>query len=174
MNDLILKTISLGAIVIIVCVLCLMVLDFFKIQNPIKKIKTQYRLEMLFLVSLAGTVGSLLLSIYFKLSACELCWYQRVFLFCIPVITAIALLKKDTKAQVYVFWLSIIGLLLSTYHSLIQSGLFASSDAVFCNPNALINCAVPAFVYFGFVTIPVIAFSAFLLLSYISYESYKK
>lgn len=170
MNETILKLISLAALILIIALIVHIILDVLKIKHVGKKLISTYRLELLFLTSLAGMIGSLLLSIYFKLQACELCWYQRVFLFAIPVITAIALIKKHIHAHVYVFWLSIIGLFFALYHSLLQSSFFAS-DAVFCNPNASINCSVPAFTYFGFVTIPVIALSLFLLLAYIAYES---
>lgn len=172
MQQTLLKLISFGAIILIICLLIFIFLNIFNIKNPIKKMISDYRLELLFLVSLMGTVGSLLLSIYFKLGACELCWYQRVFLFCMPVITGIAIIKKHTFASVYIFWLALIGLCLSTYHALIQSKFFVS-DSVFCNPNSAIDCSIPSFTYYGFVTIPVIAFSVFLLLIVISYESKK-
>jgi disulfide bond formation protein DsbB len=173
MNDIILKIISLGALLIIVKVTVLIILDLCKVKYPFKNIVPKYRLELIFLISLMGTVGSILLSVYFKLAACELCWYQRVFLFVIPVISAIALIKNDTKAYVYVYYLSLIGLIFSTYHSLIQSKIFAS-DNVFCNPTVLIDCTTPAFTYFGFVTVPVIAFSVFYLILYIAYAQNKK
>lgn len=169
MNDIILKVISLGAILIILKVMILTILDVFNIKYPMKDIVPKYRLEFLFLISLMGTVGSLLLSLYFKLAACELCWYQRIFLFTIPVISLIALLKNDVKAKAYVFWLSLIGFCFALYHTLLQSGLF-SRDTVFCNPNSFIDCSVPSFVYFGFVTVPVISCAVFLVLLYVSYE----
>jgi hypothetical protein len=102
MNDILLKIISLGALVIILTVTVFIILDICKIKYPFKDALATYRLELIFLLSLCGTVGSILLSVYFKLSACELCWYQRVFLFAIPVISTIALIKNDTKAYVYV------------------------------------------------------------------------
>lgn len=174
MNEILLKFISFGALILLIALFVHIILDILKVRHITKRLISTYRLELLFLISLMGTVGSLLLSIYFKLEACELCWYQRVFLFALPIVTAIALLKKHIHAHVYVFWLSITGLLFALYHSLLQSGVFSSGNAVFCNPNSIIDCSVPAFTYFGFITIPVIAFSIFLLLAYISYESKQK
>ncbi len=173
MNEILLKIISLGALLIIIKIFILIILDIFKIKYPGKDFVARHRLEYLFFISLLGTVGSLLLSIYFKLEACELCWYQRIFLFVIPVITAIALIKKDMSARIYVYYLALIGLCIAFYHSLIQSKLFAS-DSIFCNPFAAVDCAVPSFTYFGFVTVPVISFAVFLLISYIAYVPNKK
>ncbi len=172
MQETLLKLISLGSIVLICISLVLVFLNLFGISNPIRTFMVRYRLNLLFLISLIGTLGSILLSIYFKLAPCELCWYQRLFLFSSPVIARIALLKNDTTAHIYIFWLSFIGLLISIYHSLLQSKIFAP-DTVFCNPTSVIDCSVPQFVYYGFVTVPVISFSVFLLLLLISYD-YKK
>lgn len=172
MNDLLLKFISLGAIFLIVLSLTHIILNSFKASHPSKNFFSKYRLKLLFFVSTVAVMGSLLLSFYFKLAACELCWYQRIFLFPIPVITLIALMKKDYKAHVYVYWLSVIGLFFASYHSLLQSKLFAT-NTVFCNPNNVVDCAIAAFSYFGFVTIPVISFSVFILLTCIAHESEK-
>jgi disulfide bond formation protein DsbB len=173
MNEILLQIFSLGAILIIIKVLLLIILDTLRVKYPFKDTVSKYRLELLFLISLMGTVGSLLLSIYFKLEACELCWYQRMFLFVIPIIATIALIKKDVSARIYIYYLALIGLSIATYHSLLQSKIFAS-DSVFCNPLAAVNCAVPSFTYFGFVTVPVISFSVFLLISYLAYAPNKK
>lgn len=173
MNETILKIFSLFALVIIAGVTLCIILDVLKVKHPFKDLISKYRLESVFLVSLIGTVGSILLSVYFKFAACELCWYQRMFLFSIPIITAIALIKNDTKAYVYAYYFALIGLFFSMYHALIQSKIFAS-DTVFCNPTSLIDCATPAFRYFGFVTVPVVAFSVFYLISYLAYVQNKK
>jgi disulfide bond formation protein DsbB len=172
MQDIFLKLISLGALILICASLLYTILNISKISNPLRPFISKYRMHLLFIVSLGGTVGSLLLSVYFKLAPCELCWYQRVFLFSSPIITGVALSRKDMQASAYIFWLSILGSLVAIYHSLLQFNLF-QSDSVFCSPTSVIDCAVPAFTYFGFVTIPVISFSVFLLLLIISYD-YKK
>lgn len=170
MQETLLKLISLNSGILIVCLFVYIFLEIFKIKNPVKKLIADNRLELLFLFSLAGTVGSILLSIYFKLEPCELCWYQRLFLFSTPVITFIALLKKEKTSHVYVFWLSLIGLCISMYHSLLQSKIFAA-DTLFCNPGSTIDCSIPAFTYYGFITVPVIAFAVFFLLVVVSYDS---
>jgi hypothetical protein len=96
-----------------------------------------------------------------------------MFLFSIPIIMAVAIVKEDIKAYMYAFYLSLVGILFSTYHALIQAKIFAS-DPVFCSPDALVDCATPIFTYFGFVNIPVIAFSVFYLILYLVYVPNKK
>lgn len=172
MQDTLLKLISFGALVTISISIIFIILNLLGLVKSVKKIIVTYRSNIIFLVSLGGTVGSILLSVYFKLAPCELCWYQRMFLFCIPVITLVSILKKQTNVHLYAFWLSVIGLCIAFYHSLLQLNIF-SSDSVFCSPTSAVDCAIAAFTYFGFVTIPVISFSVFLLLVMLSYD-YKK
>jgi disulfide bond formation protein DsbB len=143
-------------------------IEIFKVKNPVKNFILKYRFKLISVVSCASVIGSILLSVYFKLAPCELCWYQRLFLFTIPIISIISLWKKDQIAHLYVFVLSTIGAGFALYHSLIQLSVF-KADSVFCNPGAVVDCALPAFTYFGFVTVPVISFATFTLLMILSY-----
>lgn len=169
MQENLLQLMALGSIALFVFVLLYVVLEIFKIKNPFKKIVQNNSLQLIYITSFGASVGSILLSLYFLIQPCELCWYQRAFLFSIPVISLIALIKKDTSAKVYIFYISIIGALIALYHSLLQAGLF-KEESFFCD-TASSDCVTPAFVYFGFVTIPVISLSVFLFLILLSYES---
>ena len=163
---------ALGSIAIYIFVIIYVFLELFKIVNPIKIIIQKYRLYLIYTISFLGSVGSIMLTSYFMLDPCELCWYQRAFLFCIPVISIIAIIKKDITASLYVFYLSIIGSIFAVYHNLLQFGII-KTESIFCG--SLSNdCITAAFTYFGFVTIPVMSLSIFLILILISYESHKK
>ena len=72
------------------------------------------------LISLAAVLGSLYFSEVLKLPPCTLCWYQRVFIYPLPLILTAGILNKDYKVYNYVFPLTILGLLLSIYHVLLQ------------------------------------------------------
>jgi len=130
-------------------------------------------MPLILITSIGATFGSLLLSFYFKLAPCDLCWYQRIFLFPIPVIVLIALIKKDLSARVYIFALSCVGLLIAGYHSILQVQIF-KKDSVFCNTASVVDCATPDFVYYGFVTVPIISFCVFLVTLILSYPYEKK
>lgn len=171
MQENFLQLMALGSIALFAFVLLYVVLEIFKIKNPFKKIIQTHSLQLIYVTSFGASIGSILLSLYFLLEPCELCWYQRAFLFSIPVISFIALIKKDISAKVYVFYLAIIGALIALYHSLLQTSLF-KDESFFCDLTAS-DCTTSAFVYFGFVTIPIISLSVFLLLIILSYESKK-
>jgi disulfide bond formation protein DsbB len=173
MQETLLKLFSLGSIGILIFCFLFILLEIFKIKNPVKTCILKAQTELIFFVSLFATVGSILLSIYFQLAPCELCWYQRMFLFPIPIIAFIATVRKDLNSRIYMLTFSVIGLIIALYHSFLQLNVFKTVSA-FCNPNSPIDCSVPAFVYFGFVTVPVISFSVFLLLVITTYAYTKK
>lgn len=172
-NSALLELFSFGSICVLVFCLLFLVVELFKIKNPVKTYIEKYHSQIIFFIAAGATFGSVLLSIYFKFPPCELCWYQRMFLFPIPIMAFIATLKQHTETRLYIFVLSFIGAAIALYHSLLQLSIFKTVPA-FCNPNSVVDCATPTFVYFGFVTIPLISFSVFLLLMICSYEYKKK
>lgn len=170
MQESFLKLMSLGTIGIFIGIFAYLLLEIFRIKNPIKSFIIKNQLVILFFTSLIATAGSLSLSIYFKLAPCELCWYQRVFLFTTPIIAWLAVYKNDLNARLYIFILSIFGASVALYHALIQSNVF-KGDSIFCNPvSAGVDCSVPVFVYYGFVTVPVISLAVFGLMMILSYK----
>lgn len=172
MNEQILQLFSLGSLLLLAGCIAFIMLEVFRVPNPAKRIIMRFQNETTFFLALAMTALNLLLSAYFQFVPCELCWYQRVFLFAIPFISFVAVIKSDINGRLYAFVLSAIGFVIAVYHTLLQAGLFQNSD-VFCNPNSLIDCAVPYFTYYGFVTIPFMSCVAFLSLMITSYV-YKK
>lgn len=116
-------------------------------------------LSLGFLLSLSATLGSIFLSEVAQYPPCELCWFQRIFMFPQPIILGIAMMKNDHLAKIYSVVLASIGLLIAIYHILIQNGQLVSP----CS-NQAINCSLKQFVYFGYVTIPVMSATAFVML----------
>lgn len=84
---------------------------------------------LLFFLSFFGTMASLFYSEIMHFKPCVLCWYQRIFLYPIPIILLIGLLKKDLNSIFYVVFLSSIGLIIAFYHYIIQ---LTQSKSVVC------------------------------------------
>lgn len=122
-----------------------------------------------FLVSLSATLGSFFLSQIANYPPCELCWYQRIFMFPQSIILGIAMFKNDMSAKIYSVALSAIGLAIAIYHILVQNGQLATP----CT-NESVNCSVKQFVYFGYVTIPVMSATAFIILLLLALPAIKK
>jgi len=72
------------------------------------------------------------------------------------VLFGIALYKKREEIVDYTLLLAIIGLLISAYHNYI---VFVASQAMSCG--AGVSCITKYFVEFGYITIPMMALTAF-------------
>lgn len=173
MQDTLLSLFSLGTIATLAFCVVFLLFELFRIKNPFKTAIMSAQTEITFFIGLFATAGSMLLSLYFQLAPCDLCWYQRMFMFPIPVLAFIATVRKDIGARVYMFALSLIGLLFAGHHIFLQLNIFKSVPA-FCNPASTVDCATPDFVYYGFVTVPVMSFALFLLLMITTYAYTKK
>ncbi len=122
----------------------------------------QYILPLAFLVAILAAMASFLLSAMYNLVPCELCWYQRVLMFPIPLLLGIAILRRDYRVYWYVMPLSITGIIISFYQSLLQWGVMGESSLT-CND--LVPCGEAQVEFFGFATIP---FGAFVFFSVIT------
>ncbi|HEX9679111.1 MAG TPA: disulfide bond formation protein B [Candidatus Saccharimonadales bacterium] len=127
-----------------------------KVINLIKR----YPYELAFFISAAATVGSLILSNILNYLPCELCWYQRIFMFPLPFILGAAMLRRDKQAHLYVWPLALVGGLIAFYQSLLQWGVI-KEDLLSCSLTSQ-SCAVPQINWFGFLTIPFGSFIIFL------------
>lgn len=116
-------------------------------------------------VALIAMLGSLYFSEVAGFVPCKLCWYQRILMYPLTLITLVGILKNDRHLPAYILPFSITGMGVSTYHYLIQLGLFGSS--VGCAVG--IPCNVRWVNYLGFVTIPFLALTAFILITAITF-----
>jgi disulfide bond formation protein DsbB len=111
------------------------------------------------LVAALGVSGSLLYSNLVGFEPCELCWWQRIFLFPQAVIFLIAVIKKDVKAFWYAAPLSVLGGIVALYHTYIQLG--GESSVLPCT-SAGGACAKVYVLEQGYITIPTMALTVFL------------
>ena len=133
-----------------------------------KKLKNNFLnkniLVFTFVIALIATLGSLFYSEIAGYIPCKLCWYQRIFMYPLPVLLGIALLKKDNKISRYVIPLNIIGGIISIYHYSTQ----ILNNSVICSAESA-ACASKIFFSYGYITIPVMALTAFALIIFLSY-----
>ncbi|OLN23196.1 disulfide bond formation protein B [Domibacillus antri] len=122
----------------------------------------KYALYAAWVVSVTAVLGSLYFSQIKGLVPCELCWIQRIFMYPLAIILGIAAFYNDVHLKKYVLPLSLIGGAVSFYHYLVQKvpGFAAVKPCVQGVP-----CNVQYINWFGFVTIPFLALTAFTLIS---------
>lgn len=129
--------------------------NFKKISNLI----ADNYVPVILILSAVPTIGSLAFSEVLSFVPCQLCWYQRVLMYPISLISFVALLTNDTNIKKYVMPLSIIGILIASYHILLQT----FPQVLQCT-DEVAKCSAVEFAEFGYITIPVMAFTGFLLI----------
>jgi disulfide bond formation protein DsbB len=117
-------------------------------------------------VSLIATLGSLFFSEIMKFIPCDLCWFQRIFMYPQVILLGMAFVRKDFNMARYSLVLSIIGGTISTYHYLIQKVPFFKENAPSCG---IVPCTGQYINWLGFITIPFLALTAFILITLLSY-----
>ncbi len=130
----------------------------------------KYVLNLIFFTSLTATLGSLIYSNVIGFPPCELCWIQRIFMYPQVIISFMAILKKDKDIVNYLLPLSILGGIVALYHSLTHFGL---GDGLVGCTSALGDCGKLYVFEYGYITIPLMAFTIFAYLIGISVIYYK-
>ncbi|MBA3533575.1 MAG: c-type cytochrome [Ardenticatenales bacterium] len=125
-----------------------------------RKIET-YALYVALLVAWVAMLGSLYFSEVRHYVPCLWCWYQRILMYPLALILPVGLLRRDEELPYYMLPFSVLGMMASSYHYLLQkttwfSGTTACSVGVPCNLD-YIN-------WLGFITIPFLALIAFVLI----------
>lgn len=121
-------------------------------------------------ISLFATVVSLIFSEVLKYPPCTLCWYQRIFMYSLAIIIPVGIIIADKKISYYIFVLSIFGLGISGYHSLIYHEVIQEAFTV-CTAD--LSCKTKQFELFGLLSIPVMSFLSFIGLTLLSFMGIK-
>lgn len=111
-------------------------------------------------VATTCTLGSLYLSEVAKFPPCILCWYQRIAMYPLVVILAVAALRKDRDVSWYVVPIAVVGLGISIYHYLIER--FPDSVSFSCSAD--VPCSTVWVWKFHFLSIPAMAGIGFALI----------
>jgi disulfide bond formation protein DsbB len=118
-------------------------------------------IPMAWVVALLATAGSLYFSELAHFEPCRLCWFQRIAMYPLVVILGIAAVRRDRSGAVYGLALALIGAVVAAYHVTLE--WFPSLDGGTCDPAN--PCTLLWFRVFGFISLPTLALSAFLLIA---------
>jgi len=122
----------------------------------------KYALYFAWLFSIFGTLLSLCLSEMLNWPICALCWYQRICLYPLVIILGMACFRSDNRIAIYTLPLTILGAVFSAYQYLEQMiPGFAPIDVCGTGP----SCSTIEWQYLGFITLPLISFVGFIVIS---------
>jgi disulfide bond formation protein DsbB/mono/diheme cytochrome c family protein len=122
-------------------------------------------LSIALLTAWVAMLGSLYFSNVLGYLPCDLCWYQRILMYPLAGILAIGMLRRDENLPYYILPFSLAGQGLSTYHYLLEK------TQIFGAPTACLSgvpCTVAWINWYGFITIPFLAMSAFFIITVMS------
>lgn len=123
--------------------------------------KVENLLSIAWIASFIATLGSLYFSEIMQYTPCDLCWYQRIFMYPLVIILGIGVFKKDASIALYTLILSGIGGCISIYHYSIQKIDFLGENSISCG---IVPCTGEYINWLGFITIPFLALIAFIII----------
>jgi disulfide bond formation protein DsbB len=129
----------------------------------------QYGVYILMLQAWVATLGSLYLSEVMGFIPCELCWWQRIFMYPIALVATWGVFRSDDDLPNYALLLAVPGIAFSTYHYLLQVTPFfgdGSSCAVGTGVSCKSDYIAPLFPAWtnNMITIPLLAWIAFAVI----------
>ena len=131
----------------------------------------QSLIRISFLLAAVATAGSLYFSEVMGYPPCVLCWYQRICMYPLVIIYFVALWTDDKKYSKFTFPLIVIGFTIAVYHNLLYYDIIPDSITP-CTQG--ISCTTKQIEWLGFITIPFLSLTAFILLTITEIISIKK
>lgn len=117
-----------------------------------------YALHVIWGLGTGSVLGSLYFSEVRHFAPCELCWWTRILMYPLAIITTyILLFKKKIEWQGIILSFAYPALLLGAFQSLMQWGII-SEEITQCSAKSTVSCGDPEIMWFGFITIPFLGF----------------
>lgn len=153
------------AVLTIVAFVISLAITIVLFKNSQKNVFVKYGLVLMFITSLMATLGSLFFSDIAGWTPCKDCWLQRIVMYPQVVLLLVALYRRDRGIAPYILALSLIGLVLSGHHyaEQVEAAMKPLDPLIPCDASGESCAATKIHFTFGFITIPVMAFSVFLL-----------
>jgi len=165
---------AVGTILFQVASVALLVLLFMKKESTCKTWIQKNALYLAFFASFAAMAGSLIYSEVVKFPPCALCWYQRILMYPQVFITLVALTKKfGTEVWYYLQALSILGSIIALYHFIIKMTGFSPFPCSAFSVEGSSDCVKQIVLEFGYINIPMMALSVFILILILSFYGTK-
>ncbi len=159
----------IGQIIIAVLLVVLAKDHFTGTASKLTKLVSKNSLLLMLIVALAATLGSLFFSEISGWTPCKDCWLQRIVMYPQVVLLSIAVWRHDKEVAKYIVALSVIGILIAINHywKQVEAAFFPMTEVdgvmVPCDASG-VSCAATQIKFtFGYITLPMMALTAFVL-----------
>lgn len=119
-------------------------------------------LYLAWITAVVSMAGSLYFFEVLGFAPCVLCWYQRILMYPLVLIIGVGIIKKDKNLNYYALPLSVIGGIIGFYQNLLYYN-FISYNLAPCVSG--VSCGTRYIEWFGFVGIPLLSFTAFVVIT---------
>ena len=120
--------------------------------------KTWQLLFVAWIVAMASTLSAIFIGEIMGQSPCVLCWHQRVFMFPLAIILAVASYRSDTGIWRYALPISAIGWIIAAYHTLLYVGVLPA-PIIPCGIGP--SCSSADMTILGGIPLPMLSLAAF-------------
>ena len=119
-----------------------------------------HALGLAWVVAALATAGSLYFSEIAGFEPCTLCWYQRIAMYPLVVVLGVGMRARDGSAVLAARALALLGAIVAGYHVALE--WIPALDGGACDPTN--PCTLVWFRTFGFISLPTLALTAFVLI----------
>lgn len=151
----------IGQIISLITIAVLVISWKKKKSHKLLEFLNKHAIKFGFIVALVSMIGSLTYSEIIGYVPCTLCWYQRILMYPQVLLLGLALIKKDRKIYDYIISICILGISFALYQYGLQIGV---APSLICSITSPDSCAQVQFVEFGYITIPMMSFTAFSMI----------
>lgn len=109
-------------------------------------------------IALVSTLAALFIGEIMGQTPCNLCWFQRAFMFPLAVMLAVASFDTDTKVWRYALPIAVLGWLIAAYHMMLYAGIIPAALEP-CGDGP--SCSGANMRIFRVVPIPLLSLAAF-------------
>ncbi|WP_293676191.1 disulfide bond formation protein B [uncultured Phenylobacterium sp.] len=115
-------------------------------------------LTLTWLIALSATLGALFIGEVMGQAPCNLCWFQRAFMFPLAIVLMVACMVGDFRVGRYALPLAATGWLIASYHMLLFAGVIPEEIKP-CGAGP--SCSTADTIILGWLPIPVLSLAAF-------------
>lgn len=163
---------AIGVIMLHLVILAIIGFHLFLPEGRIARVVNNHALKLVMIIGLVSIVGSLTYSEFLQFTPCKLCWFQRIFLYPAFFIGLVGHIMQDRNALRYTLVLGFVGILFSSYHYFIQMSGVTGLPCTAVGQSD--SCGGIYVKEFGYITIPLMAWTLNLYVIVISYLGLKK
>lgn len=168
------QILSVG-IIALACTLIITIILFLVSRNfraKLLQINYYHYLTFIGILSTISTISVLIYQYYFGVGVCELCWWQRIFMFPIEFIVLSSIIKKSRGNHFVITLLSIIGAAIAAYHYYDHLKLWVFKTSLIgmqCTGAGGSCSSTSGVMTFGFISLPGMALVVFLTIIFLAF-----